>query len=118
MFEFIKKMFIVLLASIVKASSDTKCVSLSNEKCKIQPTLVNLHPNGLVIDVIKSLILLHSFPYFLIYSLFSLVGTSVKYLFLSISSKFPFTYMKIIYKGFALQIFTYLETLIFTYPMY
>ena len=45
MFEFIKKMFIVLLASIVKASSDTKCVSLSNEKCKIQPTLVNLHPN-------------------------------------------------------------------------
>ena len=22
-----------------------KCVSLSNQKCKIQPTLINLHPN-------------------------------------------------------------------------
>ena len=23
----------------------TKCVSLSNQKCEIQPTLINLHPN-------------------------------------------------------------------------
>ena len=45
MFGIIKKMFIVLLTSIVNASNHTKCVSLSNQKCKIQPTLINLHPN-------------------------------------------------------------------------
>ena len=38
-------MFIVLLASIVNASNHTKCVSLSNQKCEIQATLINLHPN-------------------------------------------------------------------------
>ena len=36
---------IVLLASIVNASNHTKWVSLRNRKCKIQPTLINLHPN-------------------------------------------------------------------------
>ena len=41
----IKKMFIVLLTSIVNASNHTKCVILSNQKCEIQPTLINLHPN-------------------------------------------------------------------------
>ena len=45
MFGIIKKMFIVLLASIVNAFTHTKCVSLSNQKCEIQPTLINLHPN-------------------------------------------------------------------------
>ena len=45
MFGIIKKMFIVLLTNIVNASNHTKCVSLSNQKCKIQPTLINLHPN-------------------------------------------------------------------------
>ena len=45
MFEFILKMFIVLLTSLVNASSSTKCVSLSNQKSKIQPTVINLHPN-------------------------------------------------------------------------
>ena len=34
-----------MLASAVNASNRTKCVSLSNQKCKIQPTLINLHPN-------------------------------------------------------------------------
>ena len=34
-----------LLASIGNSSNHTKSVSLSNEKCKIQPTLTNLHPN-------------------------------------------------------------------------
>ena len=34
-----------LLSSIVNAYNHTKCVSLSNQKCKIQPTLVSLHPN-------------------------------------------------------------------------
>ena len=38
-------MLIVLLNSIVNASNQTKCVSLSNQKCKIQPTFINLHPN-------------------------------------------------------------------------
>ena len=37
-------MFIVLLTTIVHASSHTKCVSISNQ-CEIQPTLINLHPN-------------------------------------------------------------------------
>ena len=36
-------MFFVLLASIVNVSNYTKYVSLSNQKCKIQPTVINLH---------------------------------------------------------------------------
>ena len=45
MFGFIKKIFIRLLPSVVfNASTHTKCVSLSNQKCEIQPTLINLHP--------------------------------------------------------------------------
>ena len=38
-------MFIVLLTSIVNADNHTKCVSLNNKKCEIQPVLINLHPN-------------------------------------------------------------------------
>ena len=39
-------MYIVLSASIVNDSNHTKCVlSLSNQKCNIQPTCMNLHPN-------------------------------------------------------------------------
>ena len=38
-------MFIVSSASIVNASNHTKCVSLSNQKCENQPTLINLHPS-------------------------------------------------------------------------
>ena len=45
MFGLIKKIFIGLLTNIVIASNHTKCVSLSNQKCMIQPTLINLHPN-------------------------------------------------------------------------
>ena len=45
MFGAIKKVLIVLLNSIVNASNHTKCVSLSNQKCEIQPTVINLHPN-------------------------------------------------------------------------
>ena len=45
MFGIIKKMLIVLLASIVNDSNHTKSVSLSYQKYKIQPTLINLHPN-------------------------------------------------------------------------
>ena len=46
MFEIIfKKNFIVLLASIVNASTHTKCVSLSSQKFEIQPALINFYPN-------------------------------------------------------------------------
>ena len=45
MFAIVKIMFLVLITSIAKASYHTKCVSLSNQKCKIQPTVINLHPN-------------------------------------------------------------------------
>ena len=45
MFGIIKKMFNVLLSGIVNAANHTKCVSLSNQKCKLQATLFNLHPN-------------------------------------------------------------------------
>ena len=43
MFGLIKKMFMGLLINIVNASNHTKCVSLSNQKCEIQPTFINLH---------------------------------------------------------------------------
>ena len=33
-----KKMFIVVLSSIVNASNNTKYISLNNQKCEIQPT--------------------------------------------------------------------------------
>ena len=45
MFELIKKVFIVILSNRVNVSNHTKCVSLSNQKCELQPTLINLHPN-------------------------------------------------------------------------
>ena len=38
-------MFSGLLTSIVSTSNHTKCVSLSNQKCMNQPTLVTLHLN-------------------------------------------------------------------------
>ena len=43
MFGIIKKMFIVLLNNIVRRSNHTKCISLSNQKCMTQPTLISLH---------------------------------------------------------------------------
>ena len=45
MFGIIKKMFIILLASMVNAFNRTKCVSLSNQKCQTQPFLFKLNPN-------------------------------------------------------------------------
>ena len=38
-------MFAILSASIVGASNHTKCLSLTNQKCITQPTLINLHHN-------------------------------------------------------------------------
>ena len=34
-----------MLPNIVNASSHAKCVYLSNQKCEIKPTFINLHPN-------------------------------------------------------------------------
>ena len=45
MFEFLKKIFIGLLTSIVNVSNHTKCVYSSNQKCTTQPALINLHPD-------------------------------------------------------------------------
>ena len=45
MFRLIKTIFIEFLSSIVNFFNHTKCVSLSNQKCMIQPTLIKLHPN-------------------------------------------------------------------------
>ena len=45
MFAIIKKMFIVLLANKINGPTHTKCVFLSNQKYKIQPTFINLHSN-------------------------------------------------------------------------
>ena len=45
MFGVIKKMLIVLLSNVVNGSDHTKCVALNNQKCIIQTTLVDLHPN-------------------------------------------------------------------------
>ena len=40
-----KTIFIRLLTGLVNGSNHTKSVSLSNQKCEIQPTFINLHPN-------------------------------------------------------------------------
>ena len=45
MFGLIKKILIGFLTDIVSASNHTKCISLSNQKCMAQPTLINLHPD-------------------------------------------------------------------------
>ena len=55
MFEIITKMFILPLASIVNASNHTKCVSLCNQKCEIQPTFINLYPNEYSQNLILSI---------------------------------------------------------------
>ena len=45
MLELTKKIFIGLLTGLVNGYNHTKCVSSSNQKCMVQPTLINLHPN-------------------------------------------------------------------------
>ena len=45
MFGLIKKIFIGLVTDLVNGSNNTKCVSLSNQKCKIHPTFINLGSN-------------------------------------------------------------------------
>ena len=38
-------MFIAKLSNMGNGSNHIKCISLSNQKSMIQPTLINLHPN-------------------------------------------------------------------------
>ena len=38
-------MFIRLLTGLLNASNHTKCISLSNQKCEIHHTFINLHPD-------------------------------------------------------------------------
>ena len=45
MFGLIKKVFIGLLTGLIIGSNNTRWVSLSNQKCMTQFTLINLHPN-------------------------------------------------------------------------
>ena len=45
MFGLIKKTFIGLLTGLLNGSNHSKCVSLSNKKFNIQPTLIILNPN-------------------------------------------------------------------------
>ena len=43
MFDFIKIIFIRPLIDLVNASNYKKCVSLTNHKCKIQPTIITVN---------------------------------------------------------------------------
>ena len=45
MFGITKEMSITLVTSLVNVSCHTKCLSLSNQKCEIQPIFINWHPN-------------------------------------------------------------------------
>ena len=45
MFWFIKKVYVGLLISTVNASNHTKHMSIGNQKCTTQRTLINLKPN-------------------------------------------------------------------------
>ena len=45
MINLIRNIFIGLLTGLVKGSNHTKCVSLSNQKCMIQPAVISLYPN-------------------------------------------------------------------------
>ena len=60
MFWLIKRMFMGLLISIVNATSHTKCVSLSNQKCITQPTLINLQTLiYILMNTVKNLTTIH-----------------------------------------------------------
>ena len=45
MFGLIKKIFIGSLTGLVNGSNHIKGISLSNQKCMTQPTVINWHPN-------------------------------------------------------------------------
>ena len=45
MHDLTKKIFIGLLTGIVSSSNHTKRILLSSQKCMIESTVINLHPN-------------------------------------------------------------------------
>ena len=45
MFGLIKKIFNGSFTDLANGSNHTKCVSLINQKCQIQPTLIILNPS-------------------------------------------------------------------------
>ena len=45
MIELIKKMIIGLITGLANGSNHIKCISLTNRKSMIQPTIINLYPN-------------------------------------------------------------------------
>ena len=45
MYGLIKKIFIGLLTGLLNGSNHINCISLNNQKCMIQRTLINLHRN-------------------------------------------------------------------------
>ena len=58
MLGIIKNMVIVVLTGRVSASNHTKCVSLSNQKCMIQPT-VNLLLIYILMNTVKNFTIIH-----------------------------------------------------------
>ena len=58
MLGIIKNMVIVVLTGTVSASNHTKCVSLSNQKCMIQPT-VNLLLIYILMKTVKNFTIIH-----------------------------------------------------------
>ena len=74
------------------------------------------HNHELLVDLIRSQILHHSSYFFRNY-LLSSVGTSIKYLFQLLSSKYPFILLIIRQNGFVLLVFMLFGSLIVTYPM-
>ena len=56
MFGVFKKIFIGLLAGLVNGSNNTRCVSLNNQKCMTQPTLINFHP---IMNTFKNFATMH-----------------------------------------------------------
>ena len=45
MFRLNEEIFIGLLTALANGYNHTKCISLINQKCQSQPTLINFHPN-------------------------------------------------------------------------
>ena len=45
MLGLLKEVFICLLTGQLNISNHTKFVLLNSQKCEVQPTLINLHPN-------------------------------------------------------------------------
>ena len=45
-FGVIKKILIRLSSAIVNTSNQRKCLSLNNQQCITQPTVINLHPKS------------------------------------------------------------------------